>query len=152
MNRSNLFAAACLLAINSLVFIEAWRVEKSIETQVLGPGLYVAIIGCVFLIFNIIFLFSEVFRKRHDNESQKIFGRRVLRTVVAVIIMAVNAGLIPVIGFSLSTTLFFIMFFWFLSGYGPKKSLILGLVVGILLHLIFVKALEMPLPSGYLGI
>ena len=154
MRKIYIIIGLTIFLVIGVAFYEGWRIEKEARAagavEVVGPGTYVAVLGFLMLIFNLLFMYPYIFRSQKNDRNQNIFGRKALRPLTVVGMMAGYTALIPLTGFLPGTFVFFLAVFWVISHYSLIRSMGFALAVSLIFFLVFEKIFSLPMPKGFL--
>ena len=136
--------AAILVLIFSFFYgLEAYRLKSGFGSDSVGPRGFPLMLAAILAVLGIVLLFKKPTPKNWPN------AKSWLNIVLALVSFVIYAYLLLPLGFIASTTLQT----GFLSQrFGAKywQALLLGLGSSIFLYLLFVYALQIPLPTGKL--
>lgn len=151
-----------LLGCGITAVVEGLRLERHYRPKGvydrIGAGNFLLAIGIALLLVTCVYAFSELKKYRAMPDSPRVSEShdeksRTKAVIGAVGLVALNIFLIPILGYLVPTTIFFILSFTIfkLTESQPLNAL-LGVCVGIAFFLIFSHALGMSFPTGYFGL
>jgi len=106
-----------------------------------GPGLWPFVISVVITLLSVVLAFLG--RRALDSER---FNRASLLVAVAVITLVLLAVAMPLIGFEIPSLLLTFVWLRFLGKESWRSSIVISVVTVVAFHLLFVTALQIPLP------
>ncbi|TDO52565.1 tripartite tricarboxylate transporter TctB family protein [Kribbella sp. VKM Ac-2527] len=129
---------AALLGVAGL--IGSWRLGLGRLTEP-GPGLWPFVISVVITLLSVVL--AIIGRQALDSER---FNRASLLVVVAVVTLVLLAVAMPLIGFEIPSLLLTFVWLRFLGKESWRSSIVISVVTVVAFHLLFVTALQIPLP------
>lgn len=141
--------AAGLIGVVDGLRLVVYRNPKSIE-DLTGPGRYLLAVGVLLVIVAVCFLFAQ-WRAQPVAEPVST-ADKASRTTFAytVAVLIAYAVLIDLVGYLISTSIFFVLI---LRVFGFKSwlhAVLLGLAMSAVYYVLFMRVLEMPFPHGVL--
>jgi len=139
-----------LLILLGLVTLVASRGIKGMAGQSLDPRTLPSLVGWGLLAIGAGIVVLAV-RYRGAPVLVQWPDRRGLRRLgVAFVALVLFIGLMGTLGFPIATTFFVAGLSWYLGRYRYWASLLLGLVTGLVVHLVFIEFLGLGFPLGLL--
>lgn len=149
MNKKVFTEGMVIFIVGVVTFIEGVRLtimEKIQLYDVFGPGNYTIGIGSCLVILSIIYILSHC---RDMTEQAEILDRELKNRLLSMIgLLAIYAILMNLVGYLLSTLLFFLLIFR-VAGFKSWPVIVMTSVgVTGFLYIVFQHWLRMPLPRG----
>lgn len=149
-DRGNLISGACLATFGIYVISVASKLPYVSEVGP-GPGFFPLWLGIGLVLFGSCLTFAAFLPSRSKAKRESQSWKATGRALAGWLAMMVAIALLVRIGFALS----FILLTMFLVVALDRRPVLLALGVGVGLalafHLIFVVALDVPLPAGWWG-
>ncbi len=148
--KAHLIEVFLIVGVAVIGIVDGLAPDKSItfQREALPPGLYVVLVSVVLLLFGAAYLRAGWKSRDNVTDSGKAKSRAGLGMWAA---MVGYAAFVPILGYSLSTFVFFAAVF-FLLGVRPLwRTGLLGLVFAAAFYLAFVRLANVWLPSGWVG-
>ena len=146
----DLIFTVVLLVASIYCFIYIGGVDNSTPTE-LGAAFWPRLILGIMIVLLVIGLVNTIRKKdgktKVDGESVKAFFKSKL--LVGMIICAVTAIILPIIGFVPTSFLFLIAYGVLLGERRPVILVVTGIVATLILYIIFQGPLSIFLPRGY---
>lgn len=149
-DNGNLFSGLCLAAFGIYVIAAAVKLPYLAEVGP-GPGFFPLWIGIGLVLFAAILIFASLAPSLNIAKSPSqpwTSGWKVLAGWAA---MMLAIALLGRIGFGASFVALAIFLLAVLDRRPPVLAIVVGVGLAIIFHLIFVVALDVPLPQGFWG-
>lgn len=134
---------------------DAWRIRESVRPTAdldgIGPDGYLAILSVIMLVLGLALAIRSKIEGETGDWSDLARWPPVDYVVVAVI-MALFVLAIPLIGFSISSLLFFLALFGLLGDWSWPRTVGYAVVTTVVIYVVFVYFADMSLPKSFLGV
>ena len=142
-----------ILIIGLISIIDGIRLTTGVRIEsgfdILGPGFYNIGIGSLVIIVGVIyFIFSR--GKDETQAKDATVTKNKIRFVSMIAVMAIYAFLMHLIGYLVSTFVFFVLILRVVGFRSWLINVIVSIVSSISLYIVFVKWLNMIFPRGVL--
>jgi putative tricarboxylic transport membrane protein len=115
-----------------------------------GPGFFPFGLAIALILLSLVLVFKHW---KKDASPPPFWPERTwLRPLLGVAILVFYALVVDVIGFILTTFLFLVIWMWVIERLRWRTILSISVGTTVALYLIFNLFLEVPLPSGFLGL
>jgi hypothetical protein len=146
-----------LVAIGSLWMWDGWSLWQSQRSDhmfdVLGPDRYLMLVGGLLIMCGVIIGLQNIKGQAAAAREQEEFVLPYLNAPKAfALLMTVYAVIIPVLGYALSTLLFFMAAYTMAGRQGTIKTAMTSVLSAGLFYVIFETLAHMSLPKGIFGI
>jgi hypothetical protein len=150
INRRTVIDAAVFAAVGMLCIVEGFRLHATADAhglrQELAPGFYVLLLGAVLLVTGAVYVAANLRAPREAAAAPAGAGRAGLAGILGA--LAGYALLMSVLGYYLSSAIFFMAV---LALFGVRKWWVntpLGLALAAAFHVVFVEYLDIVFPRG----
>ena len=155
MSRTKLAEASLVIGLGVLGVADSFRVSAEIKRaqqvkEILGADSYLLIVAALLLLCGLLLLgFGRMEKKPgpETNASAGTGGYGLLGLIVTAYILYALA--VPVLGYLLSSILFFAVIFFLFEARPWLKIALLGLGLALISNFLFVHLLNVPLPKGW---
>lgn len=152
---SDLIMGVLLFVFGIYLIVESLGM-KVFNTFLDAPGFFPLILGIIFCLFGIV-MFNGALKGGSVEAAKKTFHKDSLkalilkpetkRVVILSFFMVVYIyGLIGRIHFTIATTLYLLVTFWYLKSTNWLKNIIISVLSGVLISVIFQYVFKIPLP------
>lgn len=146
-----LIEAITLLVIGILSIIEGSRLTTQKNPQilydVLGPGLYVVALGFFLMVTGIVHFFLD-YRKTPGIKKVSVSKEMRNRLISMIVVYAIYTYLVGVIGYLVSTIIFFLLEFRIVGVKSWITNVIISLVAAAISYIVFVLYCNVAFPKG----
>jgi len=155
VKKIELFEAMVLMGIASLGIIEAihliYNPDPVTVTEDVGPGHFMLFLAVPLLITGLCYLIREY--KKQLNNTRSIFDKQLAKKIASFFLITSGyAYFIGVIGYLLSTILYFILAFKLVGVSNWKVNIIVTLIISSSFYIIFVRLCNIIFPKSiFLG-
>ena len=143
-----------IIVLGALGMADAWRLSSLVRAEgtfhdVIGPDRYLGIVSAGLFICGVCNLIPVLkSRKSPQAKGEEKEGSQIKQVVLVAFLLFAYTFAIPILGYLLSTFIFFPVIY-FIFGVRPwPKIIIVGLITAALFYAIFAYFAEMPLPKG----
>jgi putative tricarboxylic transport membrane protein len=141
--RANRWTGVVAIVLGGVVTVEAARLPLTFAGSV-GPALVPYIVGLGWITCGLYLLLRpDAAREVLEDWPNRQAAMRIVQIVA---IGAAYVVLMTYVGYLVSTWFLLFMSLWVMSDYGWLKRLLIALPTGLAMHLLFVEALQIPLP------
>ncbi len=148
--KAHLIEVLLILGLAVIGIVDGLAPDKSVtfQRESLPPGLYVVLVSVVLLVFGAAYLRAGWKREGTESSENAVKSRAGLWMWAA---MVGYAAVVPLLGYSISTFVFFAAVFLLLGVRPLWRSGMLALVFAAAFYLAFVRLANVWLPSGWVG-
>jgi hypothetical protein len=152
-----LLESLMVIVLAVLGMADAWRLSGVVRGgrrfhDVIGPDRYLGAISIGLFLCGVWKMMGSL--KSPSQEAGKTQGEgegNVSMVFLVIFVLFVYSILLPILGYLLSTLIFFPVLYFIFGVRSWVKSLVLGLLTAGLFYAIFAYFAEVPLPKGFLG-
>jgi hypothetical protein len=149
MSRADRWAGAVFLLLGILVVIETRKLDYG-SGYGAGPGFFPFWLGITIALLGAILLLKTL-QRLNETEEDSVQTTHWRKKIIAYAALIAFILAIELVGFVTSFSLLFAFLLLVIEGESWSKSLLAALTAGAGLYLIFVRLLQVKLPSGPLG-
>lgn len=158
MKTKVLIEGILLLVIGFICLAESLRLISRVDpkkiSDILGPGYYIFSLGLLLLIIGMIYLFihyREALRMEKGSLTQELTIQKInMKVVYMILVFVIYIVLIPIVGYFVSTLLFFFLEFRLAGVRSWKGNVLLTSVVTVLFFFVFIHYCHIVFPRGIL--
>ncbi len=152
-----LLESLIVISLGVVGMVDAWRLSGVVRGgkvfhDAIGPDRYLGVISIGLLLcgaWKMIGILRNLGQEAGKGEGD---GKsNVTMVFLVILVLFVYSILLPVLGYLLSTLIFFPVLYSIFGVRSWGKSLVLGLLTAGLFYAIFAHFAEVPLPKGFLG-
>ncbi|MEL7567848.1 MAG: tripartite tricarboxylate transporter TctB family protein [Dehalobacterium sp.] len=149
----DLVSGAAFLIAGLVIFIRSRTLSYSSEFGP-GPGFLPTWLGVFICLLSLNLIITSIRKKDKEKELEKsaAFSDDAKKISKVVLALAIYLLLMPLLGFLLTTIGFVLFLLKNVEFYSWKFSVIVSGVVSIFFYSVFKFGLNVPLPSGFLGL
>ena len=153
LKRTVIIEATFFFLLSIITVLEALRLtfikDPAAIYDPIGPGPYLLVLGTIMIIGSIFYFVSNC--KRTNSVERKGINKRLIKKLISTILnCALYLFLISLVGYLISTLVFFFLQFRIEGITSWVRSVMLTLVVSITYYLIFAKYCSLIFPRGIL--
>lgn len=138
--------SAIVVAFGILVVFSTYTFGSTFIKFDIGPAVYPRILGWLIILMGA--LMAIPVKQKESADTAPIFS---LRFGLHAVYMLVFLLLFEPLGFILSAILILIPFMIIMGEHRPSRLIIFPIASALVLHVVFTKLLNVPLPAGVLG-
>lgn len=141
-----------LLAISVVATIEGFRLmfqpkDPKLLYDILGPGPYIILIGICMMAVGLSHLFVH-YRKSLSIEKVALNQEMRIRVVGMIVVLVIYVSLISIVGYLMSTIVFFLLEFRLTGVKSWRVNIILTIATALVYYIIFVHYCQLMFPRG----
>jgi len=146
MRMKMMIFSAIVVAFGILVVFSTYRFGSTFISHDIGPAVYPRILGWLTIIMGV--FMAIPIKQKDSTEATPIFS---LKFGMHVVYMVVFLLLFEPLGFILSSIMILIPFMIIMGERRLSRLIIFPIASAIVLHIVFTKLLNVPLPKGILA-
>ncbi len=153
MKTRDIISSLLIMALGA-VFIIGGLQQGLIRRGVPGPGFVPFLTAMMLVAFGLMVLLPAIFQKRDGEKVEKFFPEHdsLKKVILALIALGLYGMLLNYAGFLITTFLFMTFACRLMEPVRWRTVLIVAVATAVICHLLFIVALDVPLPRGVLGI
>jgi len=139
-----------MTTLSAFIYFTADKFPKADITQGFGAGIYPMILSVVIFICAMIILVQSILDKGSDKDIEDLKFKNLRNPVIFWLLLLIFCALLKTLGLLLDSFLYLFIASTCLFGVKLKKALLISVAVPLMIWLIFVAAMNVPFPAGYI--
>ena len=136
-----------LLLVGEGIHLLSHRVELGIPDERVGPDVYLIVIGALIVCCGLAESLTAGLRSKEKGQSDQ--KQKEVLTILGLFVAYVVV--LPLLGFTFSTALFFLSFALWVPRYSWVKAGVMAVLVTLSYYIIFWEVAQVVLPRGIIG-
>ena len=148
MKKANIIVSVLLIALAILLIVDASTYTK-VDPNDVGLAFFPMVVAGLLIVLALILLLTSIFKKV-EEVSPGFFGRKQLKSYLAIGVILVYLIVMPYVGFCVSSALFLFVLIRLFGYHKYWLNAVVSIASSALIYVLFKLLLNVPLPAGFL--